>query len=375
MTTATPEIDADENAAVDLRDVERELSRRMKLIQGASHAPVLRARMSNLIIYCDRAELAQAIAERVPSIIAIHPARVLLAVIDPASDNGELTTSLRVRAHATTEGRTVCSEQVTLRCGAKGAGRLPFAVRGLLIGDLPTNLWWAAPQPPPLAGAMLYELAERAQQIIYDSIGWVEPARGVAATGVWLGRMEEGEGPWRVVSDLNWRRLKHWRRLLAQALDADVAAGAVQTITEVLVEHGPHAVVQAWEIVSWLAARLGWRIREGKVEPGIKIGWQFNSAQGDVQVCIRRLTEGPPEIRRLVVVCRLEGKPKTFNFIVQDEHHLALIPVEGGAPRTITIQPQPLAELIGRQLSDRAPDPVFRESMAVARILAESVLG
>ena len=262
MTTATPEIDADENAAVDLRDVERELSRRMKLIQGASHAPVLRARMSNLIIYCDRAELAQAIAERVPSIIAIHPARVLLAVIDPASDNGELTTSLRVRAHATTEGRTVCSEQVTLRCGAKGAGRLPFAVRGLLIGDLPTNLWWAAPQPPPLAGAMLYELAERAQQIIYDSIGWVEPARGVAATGVWLGRMEEGEGPWRVVSDLNWRRLKHWRRLLAQALDADVAAGAVQTITEVLVEHGPPDR-RLWAVATGQAAR-----RKGETAAG-----------------------------------------------------------------------------------------------------------
>jgi glucose-6-phosphate dehydrogenase assembly protein OpcA len=375
MTTAAPEIVADENAAVSLRDVEPELSRRMKLIQGSTHAPVLRARMSNLVIYCDRAELADAIAEQVPSVVAIHPARVLLAVTDPASDNGELTTLVRVRAHATTEGRIVCSEQVTLRSGAKGTGRLPFAVRGLLIGDLPTNLWWATPRPPPLAGAMLYELAEHAQQIIYDSIGWLEPARGVAATGAWLQRMEQGEGPWRLVSDLNWRRLKYWRRLLAQAFDADVAAGAFDTISEVLVEHGPHAVVQAWEIVSWLAARLGWRIEEGRVEPGVEIGWQFTSAQGHVQVCIRRLAEGPPEIRRLVVACRLEGKPRALNLIVQDEHHLAMVPDDGGAPRTVTVQPQPLAELIGRQLSDRAPDPVFRESMAVARILAESVLG
>ena len=119
----------------------------------------------------------------------------------------------------------VCSEQVTLRAAAPSVCRLPSAVRALLIGDLPTNLWWATPQPPPLAGAMLHELSERAQQIIYDSIGWLEPARGVAATGAWLRRMEQGHGPWRVVSDLNWRRLKYWRRLLAQAFDGDAAAG------------------------------------------------------------------------------------------------------------------------------------------------------
>ena len=47
----------------------------------------------------------------------------------------------------------------------------------VLIGDLPTNLWWTAATPPPLAGHLLYDLAENAQQIIFDSIGWTEPAR------------------------------------------------------------------------------------------------------------------------------------------------------------------------------------------------------
>jgi glucose-6-phosphate dehydrogenase assembly protein OpcA len=375
MTTAPLDLIADENVPVRLPDVERELSLRMKLIQGSSQAPVLRARMSNLVIYCDRVDLADRIAAQVPSIVAIHPARVLLVVNDSTSDDDELKTSVRVRAHATSEGRTVCSEQVTLHAGAKTAGRLPFAVRGLLIGDLPTNLWWEAPQPPPLAGAMLYDLAERAQQIIYDSIGWIEPARGVAATGAWLQRMEQGE-PWRVVSDLNWRRLKYWRRLLAQASESDAAASAVESITEVLVEHGPHAVVQAWEMVSWLAARLDWRIEEGKVQPGVEIAWQFTAACGRVRVSLRRLAEGPPEIRRLRIVASPQGKPRAWNLVVQDGYRLAVLPEDAAAaPRTVTVQPQPLAELIGRQLSDRAPDPVFRESMAVARILAESVLG
>ena len=42
--------------------------------------------------------------------------------------------------------------------------------------------------------------------------------RGVAATASWLDRIERmgAGGRWRVASDLNWRRLKYWRRLLTR---------------------------------------------------------------------------------------------------------------------------------------------------------------
>ena len=75
---------------------------------------------------------------------------------------------------------------VTLHAGGAAVDRLPFAVRALLIGDLPVNLWWQAHVPPPLAGALIYDLAETAQQVIYDSVGWPDPARGMAATAGWL---------------------------------------------------------------------------------------------------------------------------------------------------------------------------------------------
>jgi hypothetical protein len=45
------------------------------------------------------------------------------------------------------------------------------------------------------------------------------------------------------------------------------------------------------------------------------------------------------------------------------------------APRTMTAQPQSLPELMSRQLSDRDHDPIFDESMSLARVFAESVLG
>jgi glucose-6-phosphate dehydrogenase assembly protein OpcA len=201
----------------------------------------------------------------------------------------------------------------------------------------------------------------------------------VVATAAWLAKVDRGagKGRWRVASDLNWRRLKYWRRLLTQALDPASAPGVLESITEVLVEHGPHAVVQAWELVSWLASRLQWRVQEGKVQPGVEISWQVAAPHGPVRVRIRRLEQGPPALRRVRIASVPEGKPAALNLAAgEEERRLAAVPEEvGTAPRTVTVPPQPLAELVGQQLSDRERDPVFRESMVVARVLAQSVLG
>ncbi len=367
-----------EPTLVPLRDVERELSRRQRAVRGPGENPVVRACMSNLIVFCDKVELAEAMADQVPAIMAAHPARVLLLVAEPGPGDESVKAGVNVRGHLVDPGRWVISEQVTLHAKGRGVEGLPSAVRALVIGDLPINLWWAVPQPPPAAGVLLHELAETAQQVIYDSIGWPEPARGVVMTGAWLEQLDTQRSAdrWRVASDLNWRRLKYWRRIVSQALAPATAPGALESITEVRLEHGPHAVVQAWELVSWLASRLGWRVQTGKVEPNVEIAWQVKAAHGPVTVRIRRLSEGPSELSRVRVACTLDGEPSAITFTAEEGHHLAAVPEGTGvAARTVTVQQMALAELIARQLSDRERDPIFHESMAVARILAQSVLG
>ena len=363
---------------VALEDVERELARQMKLHQGEDlNVPVHQARMSNLVIFCNNKGQAAEIDAQIPDIASLHPARVLLLVGEPGPETAEVSASVIVRAQRVGSHQQCGSEQVTLHAAGAAVDRLPFAVRALVIGDLPTNLWWAANVPPPLAGALLRELAEYAQQIVYDSLGWLEPARGVAATATWLQEIERGwiGSRWRVASDLNWRRLKYWRRLVSQALDPASAPGAEESITELLIEHGPHAVVQAWELASWMAHRLGWQVLTGRVQPGVEIGWRFQAEHGDLRVRIRRLEQGPPEIRRVRIACRLNDKPGALQLAVENPQRLS-ITLEGvyAAPRTVTVPPTSPAEIVGRQLSDREPDPVFRESMGLAQILARSVL-
>lgn len=362
--------------SIPLSDIEGELARQLDVLRAPEEVAAQRARMSNLVIFCDKDDLAQKIAAEVPAVITMHPARVFLLVGEPGPEAGTVTAT--VQTWCQRRGTLhVCSEQVMLRARGQSVERLPYVVRGLLIGDLPTNVWWAAAQPPALAGPLLHDLAEQAQQVLYDSIGWPEPARGVAATAAWLAGCERGpgQGPWRVVSDLNWRRLKYWRRLLAQALDPAAAPGALDSITEVQVEHGPHAVVQAWELASWLASRLGWRVEAGHVQAGVEITWQFQATHGTPCICVRRLPDGPPALRRVRVACTLAGRPGALNVVADDERRLAVCP-EGvpGAPRTVTVQPMSLAELVGRQLSDRERDPNFRAAMRVAQVLAQSVL-
>jgi hypothetical protein len=73
--------------------------------------------------------------------------------------------------------------------------------------------------------------------------------------------------------------------------------------------------------------------------------------------------------------CRIDGSPATLVFRPLDSTALEVV-TEGveAAPRTLSIQSPSIAELIGRQLSDRERDPVFAESIATAQTLAQSLM-
>lgn len=361
-----------------LSRIDTELARVLQTMAEPQDQAVHRARMSNLVVFCDDAERFKEVNEQIPQIVAAHPARVIVAHHEPTDREEPVTGSVNAWCTLAGERRHICSEQVTLYSTRRSPEHLVFAIRGLISGDLPTNLWWVSRTPPALAGSVLTEAAEHVQQVIYDSNGWADPARGVAATAGWMLALERGgdhSGRWRVISDVNWRRLKFWRRILTQALDPNVLPGALDSITEVQVEHGPHAVVQAWLLVSWLASRLGWRVGKGQIEQGVEIQWQVLASHGAVRVRIDRLAEGKTEVVRMRLRCRLNGTVGVLKVEMQGERLVVIPEGQAVAARTLTVQPQEIDELIARQLSDRERDPVFLDAMAVAEVFARSVMG
>jgi glucose-6-phosphate dehydrogenase assembly protein OpcA len=363
---------------VSVGSIEKELRRQRDAIQGGSPAPIQLVRMATLVIFVDSLDMAVQIDARLPDASAVHPARVLLLVGEPGKTGGDMLASIKVRLLDRTRSHLMISEQVTLVARGPVAERLPSVVRALVLSDLPQNLWWATTTSPPMGGPLEAELSESSQQVVYDSVGWTDPARCVIATATWLELMETTlpGGRWRTASDVSWRRLKYWRRLIAQALNPASAPGSTETLTEILVEHGPHGVVQAWMLACWLCLQLGWEIQQGRIQPGTQLAWRCTRPGGGVGwVRVVRLDQGPPEIRRVRLACEVNGTPGALNLAPDTPQRLALT-VEGTdtQPRTMSTPPLTLAEVIGRQLNDRDRDPVFRETMARCRIMAQSLL-
>src|ERR687887_2460382 len=131
--------DSPELRPVDLAAIEEELVRFWH--DPEAGAPVTRACMANLVIFCRNPDEEREITQEIPSIVASHPSRVLLLVADVHSQSEGLAAFVRAHRRLTEEGQQIYSEHVTVWAGSAGIRRLPSTVRSLLLGDLATTLW------------------------------------------------------------------------------------------------------------------------------------------------------------------------------------------------------------------------------------------
>jgi len=366
---------------VDVAAIERELAGlwRGLVPEGETAAgeapPVVRACMSNLLVWCDTQEQAATLPADLGEIVERHPARVLLLVgeAEPGSEGGGVAASVTAVCHLAGAGRQICSEHVTLSAAPGAARRLPSAARSLVLGDLPTALWWAGREPPPLAGDLFLDLAAMADHLIYDSAGWLDPARGVIGISDWAHSL----GARTVVSDLAWRRGKPWRRLVGQALDPQVAPGALEGIESVVIEHGPHALPQAWLTIGWLAGRLGWHPVGGDVVLGDRVTWRFASPRGPLAVTVKRCATGPAELRSVAIAWRRgvgEGASRSSLRFERLGDARIVAQGEGALATPGIVAPEPSrAALVARQLPKRFRDPLFRDALALSRRMAAAI--
>ena len=341
------------------------------LNQQSSCGAVTRAAMSNLIIYCDGEEQARHAVEHVAEIVEGHPARVLLLVAEAQADH-ELSARIAVHYRCISAATQLCGEYVELHFDPLAMERAASVVRSLLIGDLPTALWWFSTTPPALSGAVFGVLANMVHQIIYDSIGWLQPIRSVRAMARWV---KDGET---VVFNLVWRRLKPWRRILAQTLDPSVSPQALAGLELVELEHGPHALPMAWLLVGWLAARLGWQARSGRAHKDNWIEWEFRSSHAPVVVRIRRYESGPPQIESFKLTWR-EVNNNKGHARYRHEGNLLRLDSEGSSlpPAVMPVLNPHIEQMIVAQLAHRAVDTLFQQAVAVvdtmAKVLTEEV--
>jgi len=321
--------------------------------------------------FCATQTDANAVTQEMGVISQLHPSRVLLLVGDTGSGGAELEAYVSTQCYLIGGGRQVCSEHVTVNAATGAGRRLPSVARPLLIGDLPTSLWWVSNQAPPAHGPLFAELAGMADHLVYDSLGWADPVRGVVNTADWVLDSDTQQ----IASDLAWRRLKPWRRLISQALDPTVEPGALDSIRTITVEHGPHALPQAWLLIGWLACRLGWRPLAGKVSPGVEVTWAFQAPNGQVSVTVRRLSDGSSDLRSVAVGWGDCSENEHMRFTALGGGRLAVTDGSDNEPSRILAAPElPRAQLVARQLPDLGRDALFLDTLDVSRIMAKSLL-
>lgn len=351
---------------VSLTDVEKELA---NLWDGLSRETnggqtLTRACMSTLVIYCDTRIEANTILDELPEIVNAHPARVLL-LVGESEENEDLTAYISVHYCQVSEGWQLCAEQVTVYCRASAVRRLPSIPRFLCIGNLPITLWWVSSQPPPLAGELFYNQAANANQVIFDSIGWREPAKGVQAVAHWIAGNHE-----HIIYSLAWRRLKMWRKLISDVLDPAVTPNALDTVNRLEIEHGPHALPVAWLLVGWLAVRLNWRPVSGKVVSPSATNWRFEGGGKRIDVLVKRLDEG--DARLYQMLWRWGGKHSDALLFSQlSERTLGVRKASSQVTETVIAMPDiGHAQLVARQMAHRFHDELFEQVQDVSSQMA-----
>ena len=332
---------------------------------------VTRACMSNLIVYCDDDEQTREVMQALPDIVLPHPSRVV--VLTGLGHTGEPGLDVFVSGlySKLPSGIQVSAELIRVVADETARKRLPPVARAHLEGDLPTTLWWASHEPAPSLGDLFHQLTAIADQIIYDSVGWKHPAEGMHAMSRWVAAQSSEY----VIYNLAWRRLKYWRALLSQVLDPHVQPGALSGVTEIYIDHGPHAVSMGSLLVGWLASVLGWRVEGGQAVAGKHTVWQFAVDARQVSVTLARSEQLDSAPCKLRWQWRYQDRDYQAVFADLGDQRLGIIEDESDVPmRVVHTQLSSQGALVAAQMAHRERDLVFEKALETGNAMTRVLL-
>jgi hypothetical protein len=364
---------AAENLDDDLATLWRELAR---------EAPVSRAVMSNLVVFCraaaaDDVDLASP-PEGVPidDVARDHPARVILLYHDPDApeENATRETPLAAAVGVLTFGPLDARygvEQIVLRTACSEAA-LPSIVRRLMLGDVPTSVWWTddLSRTHPVA-----PLVTMGRQLLYDSRRWRDVPAGVRALAPLLA---DRFGP--DLADVNWRRLLPVRQALVHAVGSSDTAKR-QRLTSVRIHHRHGEAALAWLFAGWLQHVCGppdgGRVlldapesirpsasaratRDGETSPKPDDGGKPDSTRPDPAAYDITVDEDSDLDEDVLTASFADGL-----HVPLGSHRLSIDDPHGPAPFAIAVPSETEAEAVAAELRVLTHDTALRNTLAV----------
>jgi glucose-6-phosphate dehydrogenase assembly protein OpcA len=164
----------------------------------------------------------------------------------------------------------------------------------LILGDLPTSIFWAAGSCP--AGNLIEGLLPFGRQLVYDSLEWEAAEPAIEA----VTQLTDSAHQRLDLGDLSWRRMKPLRRALVQAIDPALVPD-LGTLRGITIDHSPERNgMIARLLLGWIGARLGWRpvSRNGSEwrlrADGREVRAAISSGSTDAQLRVRLETDRVP---------------------------------------------------------------------------------
>lgn len=330
---------------------------------------VIRACMTNLVVFCPEPSAAATATEAVAGLMGHHPCRVIL--LSWSDKEGGIEAHLSANCTIASAGNAshVCCEQVWLQAGRDGRERLGWAALPLLIPDLPVVLWSAGSGPPPLE--MLSDLMTQVDRVLVDTRTSADPS---AAWSV-CHRAPGGRTLHCAVSDLTWARLEAWRSGIASLFDGpevEQLAGLQKVRIQWSSDPKRPAIgrAAAMLIAGWLADRLAWEVQD--IAPKGD-GFVLGTAGGV------KLSAGPAKADGKsaghLASVSLTAPAGEFRARRSADGQSLLLSRPGGQEQTIPGGRPTTAELLADELEGRAGDRALQSALAVALRVAIEIGG
>ncbi|HTX02302.1 MAG TPA: glucose-6-phosphate dehydrogenase assembly protein OpcA [Candidatus Acidoferrales bacterium] len=283
---------------------------------------------------------AEWVRGRVRALAEKHPSRVV--IFDAAKNEGE-----RVVEPSQSRGEWI-------EIGVHGAspGELDAALTMLELPEAPVVLLWIAEALSK--DDRFLALARRANTTICSTSVARTDERPLHDLAKFV-----GEHPEILIQDVAYLRLGAWQELIAEFFDEPECRHELHMLRRVEVTAGSDA--EMYYLLAWLASRLAWTPVSAE---------RFATTTGDVHFAL--VHDGPP--RRVSQVV-LASERATFKASIHpDDQGAIALEVTGSTAcpsRFAPLHTVDLASLVERAILTRTLDPVFAESLAMARQIIE----
>jgi glucose-6-phosphate dehydrogenase assembly protein OpcA len=315
-------------------------------------APVVRARMMNLIVFGSIDENDRA-SRLLRSLSEVHPARAIVITMGDIRRPPALEIQLEARCNKA-GSRHLCFEQVSIAVAGPQVEYLPRLVEPILLSHVPCCLWWHGPLT---ADDTFQGLAALSDRVIVDSAAAADGQPDLVRLAQ---RVNSAE---RHIVDMNWARGEVWRELLGGLFNTPDGSSNLACVCSVNIKAALPTSSSSLLMLGWLASRLGWKAGND--------GLALQCANGRPASIAVEQVPGSRTVSGLCEVSlRMDGS-RVGEFAVRCgpwDMATTIRQMKGiELRRTGWMRGTDEVKILESALKGRADDPIFREALIMAQ--------